>query len=113
MSSRKEASDNSGALPSERWHRSCGPVTDSQCGFKLFHSEVAKDLFASTTLTGFAFDVEVVAQARRRNHQMIELPIRWSDSQDSSFRPVVDGLKSFRDCGRSEGPSPTLALETV
>jgi dolichyl-phosphate beta-glucosyltransferase len=75
----------------------CGPVTDSQCGFKLFHLQVAKDLFASMTLTGFAFDVELVAQARRRKHQMIELPIRWSDNQDSSFRPVVDGLKSFRD----------------
>jgi dolichyl-phosphate beta-glucosyltransferase len=75
----------------------CGPVTDSQCGFKLFHSQVAKDLFASTTLTGFAFDVEVVALARRRRHQMIELPIRWSDSSDSSFRPLVDGWRSFRD----------------
>ncbi|MGD0391440.1 MAG: glycosyltransferase [Acidimicrobiales bacterium] len=75
----------------------CGPVTDTQCGFKLFHSQVAKELFASTTLTGFAFDVEVVAQARRYKHQMIELPIRWSDSPDSSFRPLVDGLRSFRE----------------
>ena len=58
----------------------CGPVTDTQCGFKLFHSHVAKDLFASTTLTGFVFDVEVVAQAYRRKHQMIELPVQWSDS---------------------------------
>ena len=75
----------------------CGPVTDTQCGFKLFHSQVGKDLFASTTLTGFAFDVEVVAQAYRRKHQMIELPVQWSDSSESSFRPLVDGLKSFRE----------------
>jgi dolichyl-phosphate beta-glucosyltransferase len=75
----------------------CGPVTDSQCGFKLFHAQVAKDLFASMTLNGFAFDVEVLALARRRKLQMIELPIRWSDSPDSSFRPLVDGLHSFRE----------------
>lgn len=81
----------------------CGPVTDTQCGFKLFHSQTAKDLFASTTLTGFAFDVEVVAQARRRRLRMIELPIRWSDSPDSSFRPLVDGFKSFRELREVRG----------
>lgn len=75
----------------------CGPVTDTQCGFKLFHSDVAKDLFASSTLNGFAFDVEVVAEAHRRKLQMIELPIQWTDSPDSSFRPIVDGLRSFRE----------------
>ncbi|MGA3148099.1 MAG: glycosyltransferase [Acidimicrobiales bacterium] len=81
----------------------CGPVTDTQCGFKLFHSKVAKDLFACTTLTGFAFDVEVVAQARQRKLQMIELPIQWSDSPDSSFRPLVDGLRSFRELREVRG----------
>ncbi len=74
-----------------------GPITDTQCGFKLFHSEVAKDLFSSSSLTGFAFDVEVLAQARTRDLRMIELPIQWSDSPESSFRPLVDGVKSFRE----------------
>ena len=44
-----------------------------------------------------AFDVEVLAQARTRDLRMIELPIQWSDSPDSSFRPLVDGVKSFRE----------------
>ncbi|MGP8006973.1 MAG: glycosyltransferase [Acidimicrobiales bacterium] len=74
-----------------------GPITDTQCGFKLFHSDVAKGLFSSTTPAGFAFDVEVLAQARQRNHRMIELPISWSDCPESSFRPMVDGLRSFRE----------------
>lgn len=74
-----------------------GPITDTQCGFKLFHSKVAKDLFSTSRLTGFAFDVEVLAQARDRGFRMIELPIQWSDSPESSFRPLVDGVKSFRD----------------
>ena len=70
-----------------------GPITDTQCGFKLFHSKVAKELFAATTLTGFTFDVEVLALARQRNLRMIELPIQWSDSPESSFRPLVDGAE--------------------
>ncbi|MGH9078936.1 MAG: glycosyltransferase [Acidimicrobiales bacterium] len=74
-----------------------GPITDTQCGFKLFHSAVAKDLFASSRLTGFAFDLEVLAQARDRGFRMIELPIQWSDSPQSSFRPLVDGVRSFRE----------------
>jgi glycosyltransferase involved in cell wall biosynthesis len=75
----------------------CGPITDTQCGFKLFHSQVAKDLFSSTTVNGFAFDVELLAQALRQNLRMIELPIEWSDRPESSFRPFVDGLRSFRE----------------
>jgi dolichyl-phosphate beta-glucosyltransferase len=74
-----------------------GPITDTQCGFKLFHSAVAKELFFTSSLTGFAFDVEVLAQARKRNLRMIELPIQWTDSPESSFRPLVDGVKSFRE----------------
>jgi dolichyl-phosphate beta-glucosyltransferase len=91
----------------------CGPVTDSQCGFKLFHSSVAKDLFAVTTLNGFAFDVELVAQARRRKYQMIELPVQWSDSPESSFRPVADGLRSFRELREIRGALARSSLETV
>jgi glycosyltransferase involved in cell wall biosynthesis len=72
-----------------------GPITDTQCGFKVFHSQVAKDLFSASSLTGFAFDVEVLAQARKRRLRMIELPIQWSDCPDSSFRPLADGVKSF------------------
>lgn len=74
----------------------CGPITDTQCGFKMFHSGVAKELFSSTTPTGFAFDVAILAEARRRNHRMIELPVQWSDSPKSSFRPLIDGMHSFR-----------------
>jgi dolichyl-phosphate beta-glucosyltransferase len=74
-----------------------GPITDTQCGFKLFHTPVAKELFSSSKLTGFAFDVEVLAQAQRSNYSMIELPIQWSDSPESSFRPVADGVQSFRE----------------
>jgi len=90
----------------------CGPVTDTQCGFKLFHSHVAKGLFSSSTLNGFAFDVEILALAFRRRHRMIELPIEWSDDPESSFRPLIDGLQSFRELrqlrrafGRRQPPS--------
>lgn len=35
-----------------------GRIADTQCGFKGFRREVARDLFSRFTLRGFAFDVE-------------------------------------------------------
>ena len=75
--------------------RITGPVSDTQCGFKLFTAPVARNLFEACTLNGFAFDVELLARARHANVRMIELPIMWSDSEGSTFRPVTDGIRSF------------------
>jgi len=74
-----------------------GPMSDTQCGFKLFTAPVAKALFDATTLNGFAFDVEILAMARKADFRMIELPIKWSDSEGSTFRPLSDGLRSFSE----------------
>jgi dolichyl-phosphate beta-glucosyltransferase len=77
--------------------RITGPMSDTQCGFKLFTGPVAQVLFNATTVNGFAFDVELLARARRAELRMIELPIQWSDSEGSTFRPVTDGLRSFSE----------------
>lgn len=77
--------------------RYVGQVTDTQCGFKLFTGPVARSLFLQLSLTGFAFDVEIVALAQRQGHRVVELPVTWSDQRGSTFRPLKDGLSSFRD----------------
>jgi glycosyltransferase involved in cell wall biosynthesis len=41
-----------------------GPVQDTQCGFKGFRREVARDLFARQKITSIVFDVEVIYLAR-------------------------------------------------
>ena len=44
--------------------RSVAPsVSDTQCGFKFFHTHIAKALFSKATADGFAFDAEVVGLA--------------------------------------------------
>jgi len=37
-----------------------GGIKDTQCGFKLFTREAARDLFGKATVDGFAFDVEIL-----------------------------------------------------
>jgi glycosyltransferase involved in cell wall biosynthesis len=74
-----------------------GDVTDTQCGFKVFRGEVARAVFARTRTAGFAFDVEIVARAQRSGYRVVELPLPWAEESGSTFRPVKDGISSFRD----------------
>lgn len=74
-----------------------GPFSDTQCGFKLFKSVVAKDVFQHLQLNGFAFDVELLARLNMRGCRITELPIQWSDQKGSSFRVFSDGIVAFKD----------------
>lgn len=77
-----------------------GPLSDTQCGMKMFRRELASDIFADSRINGFAFDVEILARARAAGMQLMELPITWTDSAGSSFAPVKDGIASFREIAR-------------
>ncbi|KQM83939.1 glycosyltransferase [Agromyces sp. Leaf222] len=77
-----------------------GPLSDTQCGMKMFRRELATALFAESKIDGFAFDVEILARARAAGMRLMELPITWTDSAGSSFAPVKDGIASFREIAR-------------
>jgi dolichyl-phosphate beta-glucosyltransferase len=64
-----------------------GDVKDTQCGFKGFTREAARDLFARQKVTSIVFDVEVIHLARRRGYRMAVVPIRWQDVRGSRMRP--------------------------
>lgn len=67
-----------------------GGMHDTQCGFKGFQRDVARDLFSRQQLDGFSFDAEVLFLARRRNYRMKEVPINWYFNDDSRVRAVTD-----------------------
>ncbi|WP_175084615.1 alpha-(1-_3)-arabinofuranosyltransferase domain-containing protein [Candidatus Frankia nodulisporulans] len=64
-------------------------VADTQCGFKAFRHAEAKLLFARTRLTGFAFDVEVLALARALGYRMAEVPVRWVEQPGGRFHALT------------------------
>ena len=64
-----------------------GDVKDTQCGFKGFTREAAKDLFARQKITSIVFDVELIHLARRRGYKLAVVPIRWQDVRGSRMRP--------------------------
>lgn len=77
-----------------------GPLSDTQCGMKMFRRELVGDLFAQSRIDGFAFDVEILARARAAGMQLMELPITWTDSTGSTFAPIKHGIASFREIAR-------------
>ncbi|GAB3246692.1 glycosyltransferase [Kineosporia babensis] len=74
-----------------------GPIRDTQCGFKLFDGDLAREVFADMQLNGFAFDVELIARLLRRGVEVAEVAVAWTDDADSTFSPMRDGYAAFRD----------------
>jgi dolichyl-phosphate beta-glucosyltransferase len=64
-----------------------GPVQDTQCGFKGFHRDVARDVFARQKITSIVFDVELIFLVRRRGYTHRVVPIRWADRRGSRMHP--------------------------
>lgn len=69
-------------------------VRDTQCGFKLFSQEAAEAIFTQLQTEGFAFDLEVLGLAEHLGYRIVEVPIYWSNDQDSRVRVFRDGWRS-------------------
>jgi len=65
-------------------------IQDTQCGFKCFRREVARDVFAIQKIDGWAFDVEILHIALRHGYRVIEVPIRWYYGEGSRISAVRD-----------------------
>ena len=72
-------------------------LQDTQCGFKCIRADVARDIFRYQTLTGWAFDVEMLFIARHHHYQVVEIPIHWYFNADSKISVLRDSLRMFLD----------------
>ncbi len=61
-------------------------VTDSQCGFKAFTAEATNKIFPKQTIFRWAFDVEILALARRAKMKIKEAPITWVNDGESHVK---------------------------
>ena len=73
------------------------PFKDTQCGFKLFRSKVAKRLFSDLQFPRWSFDYEILYKAKQWGLMVVEVPISWSDQKNSKFQPVRDSLECTLD----------------
>lgn len=72
-------------------------IHDTQCGFKMFTRRAADVLVAQCRLDGWAFDVELLATARRRGFRVAEVPIEWINSPDTRVRAMSASLQMLVD----------------
>ena len=70
---------------------------DTQCGFKCFRASAAEDIFNHQTLTGWAFDIEVLFIARQRGYCIAEIPISWYFTPDSKLNVILDAFRMGLD----------------
>jgi len=66
---------------------------DTQCGFKVFRGDIARALFAVLRSDGFAFDLELLAEARERRLRVQERGVEWSERPGSTVHPLHDGVR--------------------
>lgn len=61
-------------------------IRDTQCGFKAFTDDAAEKIFARTRITGWGFDVEVLALAKALGYRIREIPVVWKNDPFSHVR---------------------------
>jgi hypothetical protein len=56
---------------------------DTQCGFKLSPTGIARGLLRGQLIERYAFDVETLMRARRDGFSVEEVPVVWIENPDS------------------------------
>ncbi|MEK7061155.1 MAG: dolichyl-phosphate beta-glucosyltransferase [Patescibacteria group bacterium] len=84
------------------------PFKDTQCGFKAFKKDAAKNIFnkmmvvKEKTLKGGAsvsagFDLEVLYIARKLGYKVAEVPVEWHHKETERINPIKDSYEGLRD----------------
>lgn len=74
-------------------------IWDTQNGFKAFTARASQDIFSRMRMSGFSFDIELLALAKRLGHRIGIIPIRWRFDPDSKVT-FSAYLAVFRDVFR-------------
>jgi glycosyltransferase involved in cell wall biosynthesis len=99
------------------------PTRDVYCGFKLWRARAAEAVFRRQRLTGWVFDAEVLALARRLGFRITEVGVEWADRRGSKLsimqvlvpavRELLDARRNVRAqvhaAKRERSPSPDPA----
>lgn len=83
-------------------------INDTQCGFKAFRDDVAREVFSRMKLYGAnakrvtgsmvtGFDVEVLFIAMKAGVKIKEIPVEWRYGNESKVSPLKDSYRLFRD----------------
>ncbi|MBI4273031.1 glycosyltransferase family 2 protein [Candidatus Uhrbacteria bacterium] len=74
-------------------------IKDTQCGCKGFRLHAAREIFSRQTITGWGFDMEILALAQVLGYAIKEVAVSWHDTRNrmSRFRPFKDAIKTLHE----------------
>lgn len=72
-------------------------VSDTQCGFKAFEGNFAREMIKRQQLNGFAFDVEYLYMAKLNNKKITEIGVIWENDEDSKVSLFRSSIRFFSD----------------
>ncbi|CAH4036106.1 dolichyl-phosphate beta-glucosyltransferase [Pieris brassicae] len=75
------------------WFFTVKGIKDTQCGFKLFTRQAARNCFGSLHVNRWAFDVELLYIAQKLNIPIVEIPVRWTEIDGSKVTPVLSWIQ--------------------
>ncbi|MFP4474989.1 MAG: dolichyl-phosphate beta-glucosyltransferase [Desulfatibacillaceae bacterium] len=83
---------------------------DTQCGFKMFTRQAARDLFSRQKLSSVIFDAEILWLAKKRGYTAAQFPVRWRHVGDSriQYDSLGKSLFVFRELFRIRGLHPDV-----
>ena len=83
-------------------------IVDTQCGFKAFRFQVARDIFQHIKLYGdrhavngsmvtAGFDIEVLFLAKQMGYTIKEVPVEWHYVETRRVNPIIDSFQGLSD----------------
>lgn len=75
-------------------------ISDSQCGFKLYVGDVARELYGESITDGFMFDAEILLRALRKGYRVMEFPVQWYHDRDSRLEPFQTAFRMLIELWR-------------
>lgn len=83
-------------------------ITDTQCGFKAFKKDIARDIFSKLKLysgrkkvsgssVSAGFDIEMLFLAKKLGYKIKEVPVEWHYVETRRVNPLVDSWKGLID----------------
>lgn len=72
-------------------------IKDTQCGFKLYRREAAREIFPYMHTEGWIFDVETLVIAIKKGIKIYEIPISWHEVTGSKIDLARDSIKMAVD----------------
>ena len=68
-------------------------ISDTQCGFKLYKSNIAKKIFSKVKTNGYMHDLEICIISKKMKHTIKELPVIWEHKYQGKISFFTDSIK--------------------